>query len=295
MDESRSAEVAQWFWGVQEIPDVLDRWAATIPRERVHLVTVPPPGSDPQLLWQRFAGVFGIDPDELATTNRANASLGVPESSMVRRLNARLNDVLPRRSATATSCARSSSTSTSRSARARRGWRCPPTCTAWASSLGRSWVSELALRGYDVVGDLDDLVPDPEPKPFVDPDDRTTSTRSPRPRSTRSSIMTIEAARLRDVEIELHGVIEDLMGQLDRFHAHPQLPGQGAPGRARRDATWSRAAASRPTGGCAAAARGRRSGRSSRSSSRRCPRRPARRRPAPAGPRWWRSACRRPW
>ena len=28
-DPDRSAEVAQWFWGVQEIPDVLDRWGET--------------------------------------------------------------------------------------------------------------------------------------------------------------------------------------------------------------------------------------------------------------------------
>ena len=32
------------------------------------------------------------------------------------------------------------------------------------------------------------------------------------------AIMTRETARLRDVEIELHDVIDDLMGQLDRFH-----------------------------------------------------------------------------
>ena len=65
-DEQRSAEVAQWFWGVQEVPDVLDRWAESLPRDRVHLVTVPPPGSSPTLLWERFAGLFGIDPTEFA-------------------------------------------------------------------------------------------------------------------------------------------------------------------------------------------------------------------------------------
>ena len=30
--------------------------------------------------------------------------------------------------------------------------------------------------------------------------------------------MTGEAAKLRDVEVELHAVIQDLMGQLDEFH-----------------------------------------------------------------------------
>ena len=32
------------------------------------------------------------------------------------------------------------------------------------------------------------------------------------------AIMTGEAAKLRDVEVELHAVIQDLMGQLDEFH-----------------------------------------------------------------------------
>ena len=46
-DPERSAEVAQWFWGVQEVPDVLDRWGESVPREQVHLVTVPPTGLEP--------------------------------------------------------------------------------------------------------------------------------------------------------------------------------------------------------------------------------------------------------
>ena len=94
-DPERSAEVAQWFWGVQEIPDVLDRWGESLPRDQVHLVTVPRPGASPTLLWERFAGVFGIDPTEFTPAGKANASLGVPESTMVRRLNMRLNDTLP--------------------------------------------------------------------------------------------------------------------------------------------------------------------------------------------------------
>ena len=39
----------------------------------------------------------------------------------------------------------------------------------WASELSRLWVTDLALRGYDVIGDLDDLVPRPA-LPYVDPD-----------------------------------------------------------------------------------------------------------------------------
>ncbi|WP_278258106.1 hypothetical protein [Nocardioides convexus] len=43
-DPERGDRVGAWFWGVQEIPDILHRWGATIPPERVHIVTVPRPG-----------------------------------------------------------------------------------------------------------------------------------------------------------------------------------------------------------------------------------------------------------
>ena len=91
-DGRRSSELASWFWGVQEVPDILDRWGGSLPPERVHLVTVPKPGADPGLLWQRFASVFGLDAAALAPdTTRANPSLGVPETALLRRVNRRVN------------------------------------------------------------------------------------------------------------------------------------------------------------------------------------------------------------
>ena len=68
-----------------------------------------------------------------------------------------------------------------------------------------------------MVGDLDDLVPG-DPLPFVDPD-HCDEEQVAEAALDALAIMTKETAKLRDVEIELHGVIEDLMGQLDRFHA----------------------------------------------------------------------------
>jgi hypothetical protein len=91
----------------------------------------------------------------------------------------------------------------------------PEDAYRWASDLGRSWVSELALRGYDVVGELDDLVPGAA-LPFTDPDDCDEHEVS-EAAIDALAIMTNESARLRDIEAELHGVIEDLTGQLERF------------------------------------------------------------------------------
>ena len=213
-DEQRSSQVAQWFWGVQEVPDVLDRWAESIPRDRVHLVTVPPPGSNPTLLWERFAALFGIDAQEFAPTDKANASLGVPESAMVRRLNERLNDVLPNhqyRTLVREMLVHRNLSGRPGSPRL----SLPEDAYRWASDLGRSCVSELALRGYDVVGDLDDLVPGPA-VPFADPDEydeREVSEAA----IDALAIMTNESARLRDAEAELRGEIKDLTAELERF------------------------------------------------------------------------------
>lgn len=214
-EEERTAALAQWFWGVQEVPEVLDRWAGHLPRERVHLVTVPPPGSSPMLLWERFAALFGIDPTEFVPGARVNASLGVAESETIRRLNERLADVLPGshyRALVRELLVHNYLAGRPGSARL----SVPEDAYRWARELGRSWVVELAGRGYDLVGDLDDLTPGP-PAPFTDPD--TVEEQLVADTAVDAlAVMTREAARLREVELELHDAIEDLMGQLDKFH-----------------------------------------------------------------------------
>lgn len=213
MDEKRSGTLGQWFWGVQEVPDVLDRWGATLPPERVHLVTVPAAGSAPLLLWERFAGVFGLDPGRFAPGSRTNASLGVPEAALLRRLNEQLRDVVPSRlyRPLVRELLVHQSLATSR---ASARLTVPPEVWQWANAVSRSWVKELSGREYDVVGDLAELIP-AEPVPYVDPDRPDESAVSAV--ATRAlSVMTTEAARLRDREAELSEMVGDLNGQLDK-------------------------------------------------------------------------------
>ena len=96
-DPERESRIATWFWGVQEIPDILDRWGHDLPPERIHLVTVPPAGGAPELLWKRFSQVFGLDGLDLdLEPERANPSLGVPETALIRRINRAANrDLAP--------------------------------------------------------------------------------------------------------------------------------------------------------------------------------------------------------
>ncbi|KRF30246.1 hypothetical protein [Nocardioides sp. Soil805] len=82
---------AVWDWRALDLGLVLERWAPTVPPERLHVLTPPPPGSAREVLWERFAGVLGIDPATCdATQGFANSSMGVVEAETMRRVNERL-------------------------------------------------------------------------------------------------------------------------------------------------------------------------------------------------------------
>lgn len=218
-DPSRQQGVASWFWGVQEVPDILDRWGSTLPPGNVHLVTVPPPGAPRELLGRRFAQALRLDPELFAVEDtRANPSLGVAEAAVVRRLNEQIAEVVPNhhyRAIVREALVHQNLSGDRRSARL----SVPPDVWEWADGLSRRWVAELTRREYDVVGDLDDLLPR-APLPFVDPDAPTDAELADAALRALTA-MTREAARLRDREVELQDDIEDLIEQLDAAHSTP--------------------------------------------------------------------------
>lgn len=177
-DPERRGRIGAWFWGVQELPDILARWAGELPPERVHVITVPPPGSDSGLLWQRFVDTFGLDGLELDLGNdRSNPSMGVPETALVRRINQRMNARLaPPDYRPLVRELLAHQTLSQRRGSARLSL--PPDLRGWVADLESSWVEELAARGYHVVGDLADLRGTPRAEetasgtaqPWVDPD-----------------------------------------------------------------------------------------------------------------------------
>ena len=50
-----------WDWGTLDLADVLRRWGAAVPPERVHVLTLPKPDEPRETLWLRFAELLGID------------------------------------------------------------------------------------------------------------------------------------------------------------------------------------------------------------------------------------------
>lgn len=92
---SRQSRAARIFWRQQHVLEVLTRWSAHLPDDRLHVVLVPPPDQPADLLWRRFAGVVGIRPDDLdVDVRRTNASLRLAEAELLRRVNVALDDDL---------------------------------------------------------------------------------------------------------------------------------------------------------------------------------------------------------
>lgn len=151
------------FWRAQDLPPMIERWSAGLPADRVHLVMHARPGVRSPL-WDRVCEVTGVDPGILRPVSRANESLGVVQIEMLRRANAELPADRDR-----VAMGRMTKTFMALHVVGPIGDSDPITlpeeAQAWAVRRNRAMVEQLQDRGYDVVGDLDDLVPDEAPAP----------------------------------------------------------------------------------------------------------------------------------
>ena len=149
----------QKFWRYQDILGILDVWAVGLPPSRVHVVVVPAPGAARDELWLRVASVLGLDIAGLDTeAQRPNDSLGVVEAELLRRVN----DSVPRehRSAAYSRHVKRSFVPAALVGSAPRdSFAVPDHHVAWIEESAAAVVAALGASSYDVVGDLDDLLP----------------------------------------------------------------------------------------------------------------------------------------
>ena len=157
------APFGEMFWGLHDAELVLGRWAEVLPPDQLHLVTVPRGQTGPHALWERFAvaaGLEGVDLD--VDVEPANVSMGVAEAELVRRLNTHIKNRFPHRfydglvrQILVDRVLVAEERVVPRSER--------PTLPAghddWVTERSRRLVEAVTDAGYDVVGDLDDLVP----------------------------------------------------------------------------------------------------------------------------------------
>ncbi|MCW2795873.1 hypothetical protein [Nocardioides sp.] len=165
-----------WFHRAFDLPTVLNTWAAGLPPERVHVVTVPQPvtvgSQDPEVLWRRFCEVFGIDPAWAPReSDRTNPSLGAAETQLLRKLNRRM-DRATRRKAAYDELIRGILAQQELVGRDSGAVRLPPEMYPWAQEQAERWIEWAQASGVHVVGDLEELrpVPPPDDEPFRHPD-----------------------------------------------------------------------------------------------------------------------------
>lgn len=153
-----AAAPARGFWLRQDAAKICRTWESAVPAERIHVVTVPPPGSAPTVLLDRFAAVLGIDPARLRQPPAAsNQMVGVPATEVVRRLNERLAGRLNQR---AYDKVVKSTVVPMLAGRAdTTPIRLPDDEAAWIVKRADEMIAALGARGYAVVGDLDELRP----------------------------------------------------------------------------------------------------------------------------------------
>lgn len=196
-----------WFYQALDLPSVLTTWSAGLPPEQVHVVTVPQReviARTPDTLWLRFCEVFGIDPawapvDSLAT----NPSMGMAETALVRKLNRRVERTARRGGGGADELVHRLLAERQLAARASRPVRLAPSMHPWATEQAERWIEWVEQSGVHVVGDLDELRPQPLAEDEWQDPDRVSAREQLEAALDALSAMTDEAARRSDPDQQL--------------------------------------------------------------------------------------------
>ena len=124
-------------------------------------MTVPPKGAPSNLLWERFAQVLELDPAAFELNVRANRSIGLATAMTLRHLNEILGrdgtpaadhkfyDLLVKHLLT------------KRGLVSRQGEPTLGVDERWVIKRGAAEVAALRKQGHRVIGDLDELLPQP--------------------------------------------------------------------------------------------------------------------------------------
>jgi len=78
------------FWRQQRVHEIAERWSRVVGHDHFTLITVPPRGAPPGLLWERFCDVAGIPAGLCDLDVPRNAALDAPSAMVMRALNERL-------------------------------------------------------------------------------------------------------------------------------------------------------------------------------------------------------------
>jgi hypothetical protein len=201
---------ARWFWRVQDTADVLERWGHSLSRDQVHVITVPPLGSGMGELWQRFAGLIGIDDSDFdMAAARPNTSLRAEQVELLRRLNTRLGERLPF-PGTYPSVVKSFLAHQVLAGRDGTKFGLLGDDVDYAIARSKELVSKLEQMGVTVSGDLQELVPAEDPGLEISGDAQVSSA-AVLDEALESLIQVLEKlARRQDVKAERDRLLHDV-------------------------------------------------------------------------------------
>ncbi len=166
------------FWRAQDAAAVAQRWSRGLDPSRVIIVTAPPPGEPPTVLWDRFLSGLGRRGDSYRAENAGstNPSLGILQTELLRRYNARHGSQLPWPTYRRTIRGEVDTSFVEAISDPRKPTLSAPERDFFATAA-RELTERVRAAGYSVVGDLDDLLPAAEPTaragPWGEPADLT--------------------------------------------------------------------------------------------------------------------------
>jgi hypothetical protein len=170
-----TANTYDWFWRRHDVAAILRRWSDVAPPERTSVVTVPPSGSDPELVAKRFGSVIGLDLTGLEQPEWSNPSLGAHSAELLRRLNMQMKDLTPAERSYGARGALAGSLALER-ARVEPKFGLNQEQQDWTRARASQMIRQIEQLGVQVVGDLADLIPAEQPPAgCVDPTDSAES------------------------------------------------------------------------------------------------------------------------
>lgn len=148
------------FWSQQGVERQLRLWAEELSPDRIHVVTLPQPGADPELLMQRFAQVIGIELDRYeSAAARRNESLGLESAILMQRVNVALNNDLGVSAYNENVKHLLAKEYLATLKPQESNLVVPKEYRPWVSSTSERLVESIRSSGVDVVGSLGDLSP----------------------------------------------------------------------------------------------------------------------------------------
>lgn len=165
-----AGELARLTWAVQDVPAIAARWAEAVGAGQVRIVTVPSAGAPRDELLTRFAAAVGFDAallaeaDEEVRDNRSYSALEVAWLNRFNEFNTRedpeYGDFIRDRLVTRFTDVEEITAPL----------LLPASEFPWVHERAEAWVEALRAGEYQVVGDLEELLPRPSDAEAVDPD-----------------------------------------------------------------------------------------------------------------------------